>query len=56
MIWWLSAIVPWRALTCSRLSPPREGSVASGVRNRAVGTGNDEDAKPVMRCADKGRR
>src|SRR5699024_7200408 len=30
--WWLSAIVPRRAFTCSRVSPPREASVASGVR------------------------
>ena len=52
--WWLSAIVPRRALTCSRLSPPRDESEASGVRNRAVG--EDEDAEAVVRSADQGSR
>lgn len=40
MIWCESAMVPRRAFTCCRLSPPRETSEASGVRNSA--TGEDE--------------
>lgn len=55
MIWWDSAIVPRRARTCSRLSPPRVESVANGVRNRVLGVGEDEDAEAVVRSAGKGR-
>ena len=54
MIWWDRAMVPRRARTWSRVSPPREESVASGVRKRAVA--EDEDAEPVVRSADKGSR
>ncbi len=54
MIWCESAIVPRLARTWSRVSPPREESVASGVRKRAVG--EDEDAEAVVRSADKGSR
>ena len=52
MIWCESAIVPRRARTCSRLSPPHCESEASGVRNLTMG--EDEDAKPVVGSADKG--
>lgn len=49
--WCDRAIVPRRARTWSRVSPPREESVASGVRNSAFAVGGDEDAEPVMWCA-----
>ena len=51
MNWCDSAIVPRLARTWSRVSPPREESVASGVRNSAPGEG--EDAEPLVRSADK---
>jgi len=51
MIWCDSAIVPRRARTWSSVSPPREESVASGVRNSAPGEG--EDAEALVRSADK---
>ena len=54
MIWWDSAIVPRLARTWSRVSPPRDESVASGVRNSAPGEG--EDAEALVRSADKGSR
>ena len=54
MIWCDSAIVPRRARTWSRVSPPRDESVASGVRNSAPGEG--EDAEALVRSADKGSR
>lgn len=54
MIWCESAIVPRLARTWSRGSPPREESVASGVRNSAPGEG--EDAEALVRSADKGSR
>lgn len=51
MIWCDSAIVPRLARTWSRVSPPRDESVASGVRNSAPGEG--EDAEALVRSADK---
>lgn len=54
MIWCDSAIVPRLALTWLSVSPPRDESVASGVRNSA--TGEDEDAEALVRSADKGSR
>lgn len=54
MIWCDSAIVPRLARTWSRVSPPRDESVASGVRNSAPGEG--EDAEALVRSADKGSR
>lgn len=54
MIWCGSAIVPRRARTWSSVSPPREESVASGVRNSVPGEG--EDAETLVRGADKGSR
>ena len=48
------AIVPRLARTWSRVSPPREESVASGVRNSAPGEG--EDAETLVRSADKRSR
>ena len=54
MIWCDSAIVPRLARTWSRVSPPREESVASGVRNSAPGEG--EDAEPLVRSTDKRSR
>ena len=56
MTWCDSAIVPRLARTRSRASPPREESGANGVRNRVLGMGEDEDAKPVVRSADKRSR
>lgn len=50
--WWLSAIVPRRALTWANVSPPLAESDARGVRNSAMG--ENEDAEPGMRCADCG--
>lgn len=51
MIWCDSAIVPRRARTWSSVSPPRDESVASGVRNSAPG--EDEDAEALVRSADQ---
>ena len=47
--WWLRAIVPRRACTCSRVSPPREESEARGVRNSVLAVGGTGDAvrRPV---------
>ena len=52
MIWCESAIVPRLARTLSSVSPPRDESVASGVRNSAPGEG--EDAEALVWSADKG--
>ena len=54
MIWCESAIVPRLARTLSSVSPPRDESVASGVRNSAPGEGEDTEA--LVRSADKGSR
>ena len=54
MIWCESAIVPRLARTWSRVSPPRDESVASGARKRALG--EDEDAEALVRSAGKGSR
>ena len=56
MIWCESAIVPRLAFTLSRVSPPRSESDASGVRNSVLTLGQEEDAEPGVRSADKGSR
>lgn len=52
MIWSLSAIVPRRAFTCCKLSPPREASDASGLGAR-LATSKVEIAARVARQASR---
>ena len=56
MIWCERAIVPRLAFTLSKVSPPRSESDASGVRNSVLAAGEEEDAEPGVRSADKGSR